>query len=132
MIRVFICLLLLSSCQKSSQEEFQRSGEAIVSEIIAVLSDIQAKEDCLKNKVVLKKNFRRLTSLMVKAADFERKHGMTQMQSVASRVYSDQLYYQMIRIAEEVEGGRFFLEELQQEMLDKLDIDQRKSKHRRL
>lgn len=128
---LILIFILLSACQKNGEEEFQRAGQGLVKEIAQELSEIQCKEDCIRKKTLLKKRFRKLTHLMIKAVEHERRHTQQGFEELVSRVYSDQLYYQMLRVTEEVEGGRRFLEELQQEMLDRLDVDQRKCKSRR-
>lgn len=127
---LFVLLIFFSGCHKRGFDERLKGGETLVKEITSELSTLHSKEDCLRKKVALKKKLRKLTLLMIKGAEEERKNG-SMASSAMPRIYSDQLYYQMLRVAEEIEGGREFLEEIQQEMLDKLDVDQRKSKSRR-
>ena len=63
---------------------------------------------------------------MVEAAEYQRKHEDEELDRLNLHPTSDRLCYEFLRVASEIEGGKLFLEELQQEMLDRLDVDIRK------
>jgi len=108
-------------------QDYQKSGEVLLDKIAKELSSIRKREQLDERKTLLKKQFRKLSSLMIEAANFQRKTGQDPIEPL-SFVYSDRLYYEMLRVSEEVDGAKLFFEELQHEMLDKLDVDLRKNR----
>gem|GEM_PF-2594875 len=123
----FFCLIYFSSCSPSNLQDYQKSGEVLLDKIAKELSSIRKREQLDERKTLLKKQFRKLSSLMIEAANFQRKTGQDPIEPL-SFVYSDRLYYEMLRVSEEVDGAKLFFEELQHEMLDKLDVDLRKNR----
>jgi len=129
MYRVFLSFLLgsfLLSCNPRDLEDFQTSGQEVASRIALELSTLHSSKEFAAKKPFLKKEFRKLAKLMVEAADYQRKHEDEEIDLLSLHPISDRLCYEFLRIASDIEGGKLFLEELQQEMLDCLDVDQRK------
>ena len=126
-IVVFLAMVLFFlGCNPRDLEDFQASGQELVGHIAAELATITSDKDLSLKKRVLKKDFRKLAKLMVQAAEYHRKHEDEEFDSLRLHPNSDRLCYEFLRIASEVEGGKLFLEELQQEILDCLDVDIRK------
>ena len=129
MCRVFLVLILgafFVGCSPRSLEDYQASGEQLLAKIALELSAIHCAKDLEQKRNVLKKQFRKLSKLMVEAAEYQRKHEDEDIDRLNLHPTSDRLCYEFLRIASDVEGGKLFLEELQHEMIDRLDVDSRK------
>lgn len=103
-------------------------GEKKIKEISDVLEKLNTLEDLVSNESLLKKEFRSLAALMIEADAYYTKHHQESFRSRISRLESDRLKYEMTRICLEIEGGEAFLEKLQSEILDKIDVYERKHK----
>jgi hypothetical protein len=126
---VFLLLVLGSffvGCSPRSLEDYQATGEQLSAKIALELSSIHCAKDLEHKRSSLKKQFRKLAKLMVEAAEYHRKHEDQEIDRLNLHPTSDRLCYEFLRITSDVEGGKLFLEELQHEMLDRLDVDSRK------
>jgi len=129
---MFRCLILLTlacsffGCHPRDLEDYRKAGEAAIAEIALELSKAQSFKELEGRKTFLKKRFRKLSKLMIDAAEYQRKYDPDERDKEAFHAASDRLYYELLRISTEIEGGKLFLEELQHEMLDRLDVDIRK------
>lgn len=126
---VFYFLLFFSvGCQSSSLENYHRRGCEAILDLSKDLHEIQSLDDLNKKSSKLKKKMRRLTALMIEVDDYSRSHPQEQIEKEHNDLESDRLRYEMLRICEEIEGARGILEAMQDEMLDKLDLHERKIK----
>lgn len=129
MFRVFFIFFVgacLLGCSPRDLEDFQASGEEVANRIALELAAVHSPKELANKKNLLKKEFRKLAKLMVEAAEYQRKHEDEELDRLNLHPTSDRLCYEFLRVASEIEGGKLFLEELQQEMLDRLDVDIRK------
>ena len=129
MFRVFFIFFVgacLLGCSPRDLEDFQASGEEVANRIALELAAVHSPKELANKKNILKKEFRKLAKLMVEAAEYQRKHEDEELDRLNLHPTSDRLCYEFLRVASEIEGGKLFLEELQQEMLDRLDVDIRK------
>lgn len=117
-------IISLLSCSPKNREDFLMTGQGLIKEISAELSLILKEEDLKIHRRELRKKFKKLTSLMIQSADYERRGVEEEIEM--SSWWSDKLYYEILRISNDVDGGKLFLEELQHDMLDRLDVDVRK------
>lgn len=129
MFRVVVAFFLgafLVGCNPRDLEDFQASGEEVANRIALELAAVHSPKELASKKHLLKKEFRKLAKLMVEAAEYQRKHEDEELDRFNLHPTSDRLCYEFLRVASDIEGGKLFLEELQQEMLDRLDVDIRK------
>lgn len=126
-LKIVLCLIvfLTLGCHSNTLQECRREARSIVLELSAEFHEVHTLEELIQKAPKLKKKMRQLTTLMIEAENYHRKHPKEQLQE-ETRLESDQLLYEMIRISEEIEGVKSILEELQSEMLDKLDVNDRK------
>ncbi|MEI8300263.1 MAG: hypothetical protein WCG10_01445 [Chlamydiota bacterium] len=119
-----IVLLCLYGCQSS--QDYTRKGCMLVQDLRKDFEEIHSYEDLMQKEVKLKKKMRRLTTLMIKASDVCLKD---QVEGVGlnQALENDRLRYEMHRVCVEVEGAKNWLEDVQADMLDKLDIYERKT-----
>lgn len=117
-----VALLCLSSCQIN--QDYVKKGHALIRDLRKDLEEIHSYEDLMQKDSRLKKKMRRLTSLMIEAADLKE-----QVRGPLGdwALENDKLRYEMYRLCIEVEGAKSWLEDAQTDMLDKLDIYERKT-----
>jgi len=123
------CLLLLfglGSCQKAPE----RKGYVIIKRLRQDFEEITKEEDLAFQTPKIKKRLQKLTKLMQLAAENASKGDKRAQVPEEYLLESDRLCYEMLRVCEEVEGARPWLENLQKDMLDKLDVYQRKTQKR--
>lgn len=126
LLLLLILGLCCCGCHPRDLEDYRKTGEAAIAEIALELSRAQSLKDLEEKKPFLKQRFRKLSRLMIAAAEYQRKYDPEEGDKEAFHPASDRLYYELLRISTEIEGGKLFLEELQHEMLDRLDVDIRK------
>ncbi len=109
-------------------EDCHKQGKKILSELCKEFALIHQLDELTEASPKIKKKMRRLTALMIQADAYCKKHPHKKLVEKAHSVESDRLQYEMLRVCEEVEGAREILEMMQEEMLDKLDLYERKHK----
>lgn len=116
-------------CQSSNLEDYHRQGRAAILDLSKDLHEVHSLEDLVKRSSKIKKKMRRLTVLMIEAENYNRKHPHEELEEKGVFFESDRLRYEMLRICEEIEGSKGILEAIQDEMLDKIDLNDRKAKN---
>jgi hypothetical protein len=124
---ILYIMLFLTACHSRALEDVQKASQAILIDLCQDLHEIQTLDQLIHKAPALKKYMRRLTELMIEADQDHRKHPEAPYKEV-SPLTSDMLRYEILRLCEDVEGSRSVLEEIQEEMLDKLDLYERKKK----
>lgn len=124
------CLVLLFNigCRSNNLEDCRKQGQVAVLDLSKELHEIHSLEDLVKRSLKIKKKMRRLTALMIKADNYSKSRSHEELQENGVFLASDKLRYEMMRICEEIEGSKSVLEVIQEEMLDKLDLNDRKTK----
>lgn len=122
---VLACVLLLSSCQPSSLEEFQMEGAAHARLLLKDLREIEMREDLVRLEPVLKKRFEKMVDVMIQARIFEQKNpGIEGAIHEVNPILSDSLKEEMRRVYS-IEGGRECIERAQKEAMLRLDAKER-------
>jgi hypothetical protein len=112
--RLFIAFLVtLFSCTPSTHEDMKKEGQKIISQIILELHSITTREELVKKRNVLKKNFDRLALLIIES---EKINNNIYKDDEDFNLYSDELKNQMIRIYE-IDGGQELIESYQKNAL---------------
>lgn len=119
--------LFLTACHSRALEDAQKTSQAILIDLCKDLQEVKTLDQLVQKAPKLKKNMRKLTELMIEADQDYRKHPEEPCKDV-SPLTSDMLQYEILRLCEDVEGAQSVLEEIQEEMLDKLDLYERKKK----
>ncbi|PCI91842.1 hypothetical protein COB11_08110 [Candidatus Aerophobetes bacterium] len=128
---VLCVAIFLVSCSPNSYEDYRKKGDALVKSIACDLQNIRCKEDLSKEIGTIKKKMKKLCFLMIESSDYAEKHPSSLGKEDKSTLYSDQLQYELLRVCE-IEGGKKVLEDVQADMLDKLDAYLRKAKRKKL
>lgn len=126
-----VCCLFLSACSSDHLEDIYQRGQVILTDMCKELHEVHSFDDLEKKSPYLKKKMRKLTRLMIQAEHYHRKHPHRLLEVVSQKtpsLISDKLHYEILRICEEIDGSQALLEVLQEEMLDKLDLNERKRK----
>jgi hypothetical protein len=118
-----VSLFYIGSCQ--TDQDYIRKGHFIIRDLRKDFQQVHSYEDLLQKDAKLKKKMKRLTTLMIKASDFSSKE-IVEGEWSDLALENDRLRYEMHRICIEVEGSKKWLEDVQADMLDKLDIYERK------
>lgn len=124
---LFCLILILTGCQSTALDEYHKMGCTLLINLCKDLHEVQTLEELKQKAPKLKKKMRRLTELMIEADQYHRKHPEEHLIGSNSEI-SDRLRYEMHRICEEIEGAQIVLEQLQEEILDQLDLYERKKK----
>jgi hypothetical protein len=121
---VLLCILysVCCGCAPSSVVDFRHEGESICRDIISDLENIQERGDLVKYEISLKKNFEKLSFVLVQAREFQLNHPEEALieQDVENSEISDLLLEQMQRVYR-IEGGREVIERAQREAMLRLD-----------
>jgi hypothetical protein len=121
---VFLCILysVCCGCSPSSISDFRHEGESICRDIITDLENIQERGDLVKFEVSLKKNFEKLSFVLMQAREFQMNHPEEALieHDVEGTEVSDLLLEQMQRVYR-IEGGREVIERAQREAMLRLD-----------
>lgn len=123
-------LLIFVGCSTQSHAQYRKRGEALVKDISEDLQKIKTKDDLSSYVSPLKKKMKKLCALMIEAADYAEKAPKVPIED-SSSLYSDQLQYELLRVCE-IEGVREAIENLQADMLDKIDAYYRKAQRKKL
>lgn len=127
----FLGLVFFVSCSSNSYEDYRKKGDILVQGIAKDLQKIRCKDDLASGIRPVKKKLKRLNALLIQSADYAEKHPQKSENIDKSTLYSDQLQYELLRVCE-IEGSKQILENLQADMLDKLDAYLRKVKRKKL
>jgi hypothetical protein len=127
-VGLYLVLLLTLGCQSNNLEDYHKKGRTLLLDLCKELHQVNSLEDLIEKSPKLKKKMRRLTVLMIEADHYHRDHPNEEIKEKGISFESDRLCYEMLRICEEIEGARNVLETIQDEMLDKLDVNDRKTK----
>ncbi|MCH9630869.1 MAG: hypothetical protein S4CHLAM37_08770 [Chlamydiia bacterium] len=118
-------------CSPNSYEDYRKKGDALVKSIAQDLQSVRSKEDLAKEIGPIKKKMKKLCALMIESSDYSEKHPDFHLKMDKNTLYSDQLQYELLRVCE-IEGCRKALEDVQADMLDKIDAYLRKVKRKKL
>lgn len=121
----------LFSCTSTSLEDFRKKGDSLIKDLCEDLEKVHSKEDLEKMLPFVKKKMKKLTSCMIETAEYLEKHKDLQTEGESSSIYSDHLQYELVRICE-IEGAKLAIENIQADMLDKLDMYLRKAQKRKI
>jgi hypothetical protein len=118
MKKIFIVLLVitLTSCSPTSNEEIKKESQKTAMLLIEELKEIKTRDDIVKKRMMLKKRFDQLASLMIEA---ERFGELNVKEDEEFWSYSDELKKEMIRIYE-IDGGQVLIESYQKNALRRL------------
>lgn len=125
-MRIFLVLLyslifLLTSCTKSSLEEYRDEGEGIIRSLIKTLQVVESKNDLIDSCAHLEKLFDQLARLMIAAKEFQESHPkIDQKLTKENHELSDQLRFELNRIFH-IDGGKELIEHCQEHSVQLLD-----------
>ena len=124
-LRFLSVLIIFSSCQSSSLEDFRYEGASQVRLLIEELKQIEGREDFVVAAPILKKRFEKIVDLMIQSRVFQQKNPGLEMGFYASnQALSDALLEQMKRIYV-LEGGKECIEKAQREAMLRLDAKEK-------
>ena len=119
--KIFILVVLLYGCSPSSLEDYHWEGENIAKAILYSLEKVESTHDLAHEGVRLKKEFARLTRLIIAASKYQSKHPSEEIRELIGFEVSEKLKKEFIRIYQ-IEGCQQVMEELQRESLHRLDL----------
>ena len=124
-LRFLSLLVLFSSCQSSSLEDFRYEGAAQVRLLTEELRAIECREDLVVVEPALKKRFEKIADLMIQARVYQQKNlGLEIAFYSSNQVLSDSLLEQMKRVYA-LEGGKECIERAQRESMLRLDAKEK-------
>jgi hypothetical protein len=123
--KFFALIFLMISCSPVTQQEYQYEGEEVAKCILKILQKVESLADLNREALKLKKEYAKLTKVMIEAKKFQQKHPETEVSLQVGLEVSESLKKEFIRIYQ-LEGCQEKMEALQRESLHKLHLHQRR------
>ena len=119
-VALFFLLILFSSCQPSSFEEFEWEGASCSKSLIKELQGIRNREDLSKAESVLKKHFEKMVNLMIQARVFFQKNPYFEPGFSLENQQLNALLFEEMQRVYALEGGKECIEKAQKEAMLRL------------
>jgi hypothetical protein len=123
---LIITVLVVQGCSPSNQQNYKVEGQEIIRSLTKELKPIRTREQLLQTAPKIKKLFNKLTTVLVKAKEYQLRdqkieNDLEDSEALTDeRMFSDQLKEELNRIYR-LDGGKEIIETCQKDALERLD-----------